>query len=187
MGHPVACRGWSVQDVAAHVVWAPALSATGALAELFRAGFRPNKFNADSARRWSNRGTAAILDQLHANAAKDAKPLGVPRDAALVDAVVHALDIRRPLGSSRAIPGAAFRPAADFCADTGWPATVMVGGSVRKRISGLRLVADGLDWSWGQGPETTGSGEALILVLTGRPVGPDELDGPGAATLYARL
>ena len=92
MEHPVAVPGWTVQDVAAHLAWAPAASVTQVLPALARAGFRPNAFNADSARRWSRRGIAAILDQLRANARSDAKPLGVPRDAALVDAVVHALD-----------------------------------------------------------------------------------------------
>ena len=184
---PSLCRGWTVQDVAAHIAWAPALSVTQLLPELLRAGFRPNRFNADSARRWSGRGTVAILDQLRANAAGDAKPVGVPRDATLVDAVIHPLDIRRPLASHRPIPKDAFGPAADFCAGTRWPASMMVGGSVRRRIHGLRLVANGLDWSWGHGREVRGSGEALMLMLTGRPVGPDELTGPGAAALYARL
>jgi uncharacterized protein (TIGR03083 family) len=184
---PSLCRGWTVQDVAAHVAWAPALSATAAMAEVLKSGLRPNKSNADSAVRWSRRGTAAILSQLRANVASDAKPPGVPRTAALVDAVVHSLDIRRPLGRSRTIPADAFGPAADFCAGTRWPASVMVGGSVRKRIGGLRLVADDQSWSWGDGPEVLGSREALLLVLTGRPVGSNELTGAGAATLYARL
>jgi hypothetical protein len=63
----------------------------------------------------------------------------------------------------------------------------MVGGSVRRRISGLRLVTDDRSWSWGDGPEAQGSRAALLLVLTGRPVGQDELTGAGAATLQARL
>jgi uncharacterized protein (TIGR03083 family) len=184
---PSLCRGWTVQDVAAHLASAPALSAAQALTELLRAGLRPNKFTADSAVRWSRRGIPAILDQLRANAAHGAKPLGVPTAAVLVDAIVHPLDIRRPLGTHRPIPREAFGPAADFCAGTRWPASTMVGGSVRRRISGLRLVADDLGWSWGEGPAAHGSGEALILVLTGRPVGPGELSGPGAGALYGRL
>jgi uncharacterized protein (TIGR03083 family) len=184
---PSLCRGWTVQDVAAHIAWAPALSATEAMAELTRSGFRPNKTNADSAARWSRRGTDAILNQLRANVTNDAKPLGMPRAAALVDAVVHAVDIRRPLGRSRGIASDAFTPAADFCAGTRWPASVMVGGNVRKRIGGLRLVTDDGSWSWGDGPDVQGSREALLLVLTGRPVGAEELSGAGAATLRARL
>jgi hypothetical protein len=58
---------------------------------------------------------------------------------------------------------------------------------VQSRIQGLRLVADDLDWSWGTGPEVHGSAEALVLMLTGRPIRAEELTGPGAATLYDRL
>jgi hypothetical protein len=63
----------------------------------------------------------------------------------------------------------------------------MVGGNVRKRIRGLRLVTDDGSWSWGEGPDVEGSREALLLVLTGRPVGAEELTGAGAPTLRARL
>lgn len=181
------CRGWTVQDVAAHLAWAPALPPLEATVGLVRAGFRINRSIADSAVRWSRRGPAAILDQLRSNAATDAKPIGVPARAVLTDAVVHALDIRRPLGRPRPIPPAAFRPTADFNAGMRWPLSIPVGGSTHKRIAGVRLVADDLDWSHGQGPEVRGSAEALMLLLTGRPIGPDELTGPGAARLYARL
>ena len=60
-------------------------------------------------------------------------------------------------------------------------------GNTRKRIAGLRLVAQDVEWAHGHGPDVCGSGEAVMLVLTGRPVGPGELTGPGAAELYARL
>ncbi len=145
------------------------------------------QINADNAVRWSCRGPTAILDQLRANAANGAKPMGVPEVAALADAVVHALDIRRPLNKPRPIPQGAFGPTADSFAGLRWPLSISVGGNARKRIDGLRLVADDLDWSHGHGPEVRGSAEALMLVLTGRPVGPDELTGAGAAQLYARL
>lgn len=65
---------------------------------------------ADSAVRWSRRGPAAILDQLRANAASGAKPLGVPEAAALADAVVHALDIRRPTEHAAAVTAAGVQP-----------------------------------------------------------------------------
>jgi uncharacterized protein (TIGR03083 family) len=184
---PSLCEGWTVRDVASHLAWAPAASATEVLGDLLRARLRPNRLNADSAVRHAGRGTAAILDQLRENLARDAKPIGVSQDAVLVDAVVHPLDIRRPLGRPRAISRDAFAPAAAFCARTRWPASMMIGGNVRRRIHGLHLVADDLDWAWGDGPEVHGSGEALLLMLTGRPVGTGELSGPGAATLARRL
>jgi hypothetical protein len=46
----------------------------------------------------------------------------------LADAVVHALDARRPLGGHRAIPPEAFGPAADFCANTGKALLLLLSG-----------------------------------------------------------
>ncbi len=112
---------------------------------------------------------------------------GCPRSPHSRTAVVHALDIRRPLTKPRPIPQEAFVVTAGFFAAVRWPLSIPVGGNVRKRIDGVQLVAGDLDWSHGQGSEVRGSGEALLLVLTGRPVGPDELTGPGAAQVYARL
>jgi len=155
--------------------------------DLARAGFRLNTMIADSAVRRSRRGPAAILDRLRVNAASGAKPFGLPEEATLGDAVVHALDIRRPLGGTRPIPPAAFSPAAGFFAGARWPLSIPIRGEIRKRIDGLRLVADDVDWSHGQGPEVRGSREALMLLLTGRPVGTDELTGAGVEQLYSRL
>jgi uncharacterized protein (TIGR03083 family) len=181
------CGAWTVQAVAAHLAWAPALPVTETLASLARSGFRLNKASAEMAVRWAHRGPAVILDQLRANAANEAKPRGVPMEAVLVDAVVHAVDIRLPLGKLRPIPGEAFRIVADFSMTAKWPMTISVGGSARKRLDGVRLVADGYDWSAGTGQEVHGSAETVLRVLNGRPVDPAELVGPGADQLYARV
>lgn len=182
---PSLCEGWTVRDVAAHLAAAPSVTAGPLLADFVRARFRPNVATRDSAVRWSRRGTAQILDQLRRNAEGDAKPPGVPRDAVLVDAVVHALDVRRPLGDHRPIPAAAFAPTADFCANAGWPGSAMLGGGARKRVAGVRLVAEDQDWTHGEGPEVRASGEALLLLLSGRRPGRDELHGEGVSRLGA--
>jgi hypothetical protein len=54
-------------------------------------------------------------------------------------------------------------------------------------LRGLRLVAEDLEWTHGEGPAVHGTAEALLLVITGRPVGREELTGPGAPALYERL
>ena len=51
-----------------------------------------------------------------------------------------------------------------------------------ERIDGLRLVATDLDWSWGSGPEVSGTAEAVLLAIFGRPTY-DELTGDGVARL----
>jgi uncharacterized protein (TIGR03083 family) len=181
------CGEWTVQDVAAHLAWMPVISVRRSTLELARSRFRINRMIAEYAVRMAGRGPDAIVEQLRANAAGGAKPIGVPPVAALADAVVHQLDIRRPLGKARSIPPAAFIATADFFATQRWPLTIPIGGNPPKRIAGLRLVAADADWSHGEGPEVGGSSEALVLMLSGRHVGPDELTGPGAEQLYARL
>jgi hypothetical protein len=56
-----------------------------------------------------------------------------------------------------------------------------------RRIKGLRLRADDISWEHGHGPQVTGTGEALLLAMTGRRQAAEELAGPGAATLLSRL
>ena len=58
----------------------------------------------------------------------------------------------------------------------------------KARSSGLRLVASDLDWHHGDGTaEVVGTGEALLLALTGRTTALDELHGEGLGTLRARI
>jgi uncharacterized protein (TIGR03083 family) len=177
------CAAWTVQSVAAHLAWAPVAGLGEVAGGMIGARFLLNEFIADSAVRWSGRGREAILEQLRDNAARDVKPIGMPRIAALSDAVVHALDLRRPLARPRAIPPQAFVRVAGWQAGLRWPATVPIGGSLRSRLGRVTLVADDVDWSWGEGPVVRGSSVALMLLLTGRPVEPDELSGPGTARL----
>jgi uncharacterized protein (TIGR03083 family) len=184
---PSLCGAWTVQEVAAHIAWAPVMPRTETMVGLVKAGFRLNKASADSARVWSRRGTEAILTQLKENAETGATPPGVPIQAALVEALVHAIDIRRPLGRPRPVPVAAFGLAADASVSWRWPLTIVVGGSARKRLAGLRLVAIGYDWSHGDGPEVHASGECVLRLLNGRPIERSELTGPGADQLFARV
>ncbi|WP_432547476.1 maleylpyruvate isomerase family mycothiol-dependent enzyme [Kineococcus sp. SYSU DK004] len=178
---PSLCAGWTVQHVAAHLAWAPVLRPGAALRGLAGAGFDPNRFNRRTATAWTARGRAAVLAQLRENAVTLAAPPGVPRAAAVLEAVLHGLDVRRPLGLGHRTDLRAVRTAADVLVRTRWPLNVTVGGSAGARVRGRRLVAEDVGWQHGQGPEVRGSGEALLLLLSGRPVGPDELSGPGAA------
>lgn len=59
---------------------------------------------------------------------------------------------------------------ADLQVSVRWPSTIEVGGSVRRRVRGVRLVADDTSWTFGDGDDVRGSREALLLMLTNRPV-----------------
>lgn len=184
---PSLCAGWRVVDVAAHLAWAPVLSAGAGAVAMVRHGFSMNRMIARSAVDWSSRGREAILDQLRDNARTGARPVGMPPVAALADAVVHGLDVRRPLGLPGHVPPESLAPLADFTLGTPWPINAVVGGSARRRVAGVRLVATDVAWSYGDGPEVRGSTEALLLLLYGRRPEPGELTGPGVDTLAARL
>ena len=184
---PSLCEGWTVRDVAAHLAVAPHVTPPHTLVGVLRAGFSLNAFVHDSAVRYARRGTEEILDALRRDARTGAKPFGVPAPAPLVDALVHGLDIRRPLGNDRPVPPDAFVDVADWAAGIRWPGTILVGGTPRHRTSGVTLVAEDADWRHGRGPEVHGSTTALILLLTGRTVTPEELSGPGLERLRPLL
>ena len=165
---PSLCAGWTVENVAAHLAWAPAAGPLETTLAAVRAGFRPNRLIADTALRWTARGRPATLDQLRANAESGAKPAGVPPVAALTDAVVHGLDVRVPLGIHQDVDPEAFRLIADWTLASTWPTTVPIGGSPRKRLGGLRLVAEDADWAWGEGTEVREPADRILLRLFGR-------------------
>ena len=183
---PSLCAEWRVVDVAAHLAWAPVLGAGAGAVAMARYGFSMNRMIARSAIEWSSRGREAILDQLRDNARSGARPVGMPPVAALADAVVHGLDVRRPLGLPGQVPPASLAPLADFTLGTPWPMNAVVGGSARRRVAGVRLVATDVAWAHGEGPEVRGSAEALLLLLFGRRPGPGELSGPGADVVLRR-
>jgi uncharacterized protein (TIGR03083 family) len=185
---PSLCEGWTVRDVAAHLVVATRVNPLHTLVGTARAGFRVNRFVHDSAVRFARRSTdEQLLEALRHDARAGAKPFGVPAPASLVDALVHGLDVRRPLGRDRAVPPDAFLDVVDWMARMRGPGTMLVGGTPRHRRAGVTLVADGPEWRHGSGPEVHGSCAALLLLLTGRPVEEDELSGPGLDRLRPLL
>lgn len=184
---PSLCEGWRVQDVAAHLAWTPVLAPVEMSVMLVRARFSINGYIFRTARRWSDRGRDAIVSQLRVNARRGAKPLGFPRVAALADAIVHGYDIRRPLGFAHEVPPPAYAVAATWRIALGPPLSWTMGGNVRSLSAGFRLVADDLLWAHGEGPEVHATGEAMLLMMTGRPIQRAELAGPGADDLWARI
>lgn len=184
-GTPSLCGEWTVQQVSAHLAFQPVQPMVASGVSALRGGFRINRMIAQDAVRWGRRGPDAIVAQLRETAERGAKPTGMPDIAALVDAVVHPLDVRHPLGAHRPLPRSAFAPAAAFLTRARWPMTLPLGGSPRERLSGVRLVTD--DWSFGEGPDVLASPEVAVLVLAGRAVPRADLDGPGADVLHARL
>jgi uncharacterized protein (TIGR03083 family) len=175
------CPEWKVRDVAAHLAWGSTLGVGEALLGLLRSGFRFNRFNAEDAKRRGEQAPATIVARLREVAPHHSTPPGVQAADLLADVLCHNIDIRRPLGKPRPMPPEPFVLAADRLKGNRYPF------GTRKRIAGLRLIADDVAWSTGDGPDVRGTSEAILMILSGRAVGADELTGDGATRLYERF
>ena len=78
----------------------------------------------------------------------------MPVVAALADAVVHGHRRTPPSrGGATRSRGGASGPSPTSWSETPWPMNVVVGGSARRRVAGVRLIASDVDWSAGEGAE----------------------------------
>jgi uncharacterized protein (TIGR03083 family) len=176
---PSWCQGWSVQDVAGHVVAAAEQTYANFYKEMTLAGFRFNVFADRAARRLAAGGPGELARRLEARTSTTNHP-PAPVMAMLGEIVVHGQDIRRPLGLEHRSPEGALVAIADS-----WKNSNLLIGA-KRRIAGLRLRATDIDWSHGDGPEVSGPLIALVLAMTGRKGAHTDLTGDGLVTLSNR-
>jgi uncharacterized protein (TIGR03083 family) len=167
-----------VKDVVAHVVSYEELSAFG-LAKRFAKGFVVCA-NAVGVKEYARKTPPELVDLLRRHLQPRGLTAGFGGMIALVDGTVHHQDIRRALDRPRTVPVDRLERILPLV-----PGNPRLGAG--RRIRGLRLKATDVAWQHGDGPEVTGSGEALLMAMTGRPAAIDELAGPGTVTLADRL
>ena len=174
------CAGWRVRDVVAHVISYDELDARGLASRLAKARFNPDRANAAGLPEYNIRQPEELVALLDEHAEPRGLPAAFGGMIALVDALIHQQDIRRPLGMPREIPAERLLPALR-CA--------LFAPVIRGfwRVRGVRLVATDLDWASGKGPEVRGKAEALLMVIAGRRGVTGELSGPGQAKLADRI
>lgn len=175
---PTLCTDWSVKDVVSHVVSYEELSVLGLLRRFIRG--RIVRANEVGVRDFATYSPAQLMDFLEAHLRPRGLTSGFGGMIGLVDGTVHHQDIRRALGHPRTIPAERLErilPAV--------PGNPRLGAG--KRIRGLHLRATDVAWEHGSGPEVLGTGEALLMAITGRPAAVDELGGAGQPILAARL
>lgn len=173
------CGDWTVEDVVAHLGAASTLTFWGWLRSMAGARFdadlhnqrRLEEFRAESAERTLERYAAV-------------GPIALPRKesvAGLGELVVHAEDIRRPLGlehrpdADGLLLVARFFAAKDFAVNS------------RSLVKGLRLTATDADFRTGDGPTASGPLLSLVMAMAGRREVLADLDGDGVPVLDARL
>ena len=176
---PSWCAGWTVKDVAAHIVAGAQVTPGGFFAGFARSGFNFDKFQAKGMAPYAALPTDRLLEELRGTAGLRKRPPG-PARTPLGEVVDHSLDIASSLGAGLDQPTGTLVAVADF-----YKSSQPIVGT-RKRIAGLRLVATDADWSHGTGPEVTGPLHALVSAMTGRKPALDGLAGSGVDELRKR-
>jgi uncharacterized protein (TIGR03083 family) len=178
--HDTLCGEWDVEQVVAHLTAAASLNQWRWLRSMLGARFRPQVHN--QRRLLEHRGNtpAETLDRFRAVITSTTAP-SWHTPAYLGEVVVHAQDVRRPLGLSRTPSVDATTPVADFFASRDFAV------ASRTHVADLQLRADDGPFAKGTGALVAGSTLALVMSMAGRVSYLAELDGPGVPILRSRI
>jgi uncharacterized protein (TIGR03083 family) len=172
---PTLCAGWRVREVVAHITMPFRLSLPAFLWGMVRARGNFTRMADQQARADTARlGDAQLLASLRDNVAHPWKPPGGGATGALSHDVIHGLDISVALGLDRRVPPER----------VGLILAGMRGRNVSyfgTDLSGVRLVATDLDWTYGEGAPLRGAAQDLLLVICGRRLPAGLLEGTPAA------
>ncbi|MCZ2826198.1 MULTISPECIES: maleylpyruvate isomerase family mycothiol-dependent enzyme [unclassified Modestobacter] len=176
---PSLCGRWNVEEVVAHLSAAASTGRARWLVSMMGARFDADVHN--DRRLVEHRGGTPTETLQRFRAVGDSTTAPSGHTAAwLGEVVVHAQDVRRPLG----LPGrppvpvvtevARFYAARDFAVNS------------RTAADGLRLQADDGPFAAGAGPLVTGTTLALTMAMAGRAAFCEDLTGPGVPVLRDR-
>jgi len=170
---PSLCLRWTVRDVVVHA----AFHTHRGLRETFGS---------------QERYTALLVERAHADTidglitwfasppAKNARGSKIN----VRELLIHQQDVRRAVGSPRNYPEDTMRMCLERCTSVG--GTIFILARKHRLGHGLRLVATDISWSKGDGPEVSGTGEAILTAISGRPAALADLTGAGVAILTER-
>ena len=180
-GRPSLCAGWTVKQVAAHMLVVPTVPKGRVFRAFLGSGFDLDKMNARFVTAiTADMSTAEIVTTTRASAGSQLRPPGLKLPGVLTELVVHSSDIAEGVGRPFALP------ADDYVAALDHLKSVQPVFGAKKRIAGLTLRATDTSWSTGTGPAVEGSAQQLLLAVAGRRAALDQLTGDGVATLRAR-
>ncbi len=173
------CSGWSVQETLAHMTSTATMNPVKFFTGFLGSGFDFDKFSQRGVERQRGGSPDETLANFRAHQHSTSAPPG-PKLSWLGETLIHAEDIRRPLGIKHSYPTEAVKEVLDF-----YKGSDMLIGT-KTRIAGLHLEATDLDWSHGSGPTVRGPAISLLLAATGRAAAAQDLTGEGVETLRSR-
>lgn len=179
---PSLCRGWTVHDVAAHLLMPLVTSTWTVAAALLRHRMNFDRANVDLTTGVAKRSDAELIEGLRDHADDRYTPPGLGPAAPLTDLLIHGEDMRRPLGLTRDFEASRLVVALDFLTSGS-----RLGYVPPSRLTGLRFEATDLNWECGEGVDVYGPAESLMLAIAGRPAALPDLTGDGVAELAGRI
>jgi uncharacterized protein (TIGR03083 family) len=177
--HPSLCQRWVIEDVVAHLTAAASIGPVRWFASVLGARFDFDLHNDRRLAEYRGATPAETLERFRRIVTSTTSAPG-PTAAWLGEVVVHAQDIRRPLGLVRMPPVGAVTEVARFYVRRNF--TV----ASRTAIEGLRVEATDGPLATGTGPLVSGTTLALTMAMAGRRAYCDDLSGPGVSILHAR-
>ena len=176
---PSLCGSWSVEDVVAHLAAAAGTGRVRWLTSVLGARLDADVHNARRLAEHRGASPGETLERFRRVLTSTTAASGHTA-AWLGEVVVHAQDVRRPLGLTRTPSVGAVTEVARFYAGRDFAVPS------RTAVEGLRLEATDGPFTTGSGPLVTGTTLALTMAMAGRRVFAEELAGPGAAVLLDR-
>jgi len=158
---PSLCAGWQVRHVVAHVSMPTRLTPETFGAELAAAGGDFGRLSDTVAARDAGLDAADHLTALRSPQLHRWQPPGGGAAGALSHAVIHSLDVTVALDRPPVAPRDAVVAVLDRLAGAN-------GAIFGLDLTGVRLVADDVDWSWGSGEVVRADGGSLVALLSGR-------------------
>ena len=174
---PSLCKGWSVHDVARHVAATNSQSVGSEIGAVILSGFRRSVATHRLAEEWKRRSDRDLLETVVSADLRGFQ--GIFPVRALAEAFLHQQDIRRPLGIPRPYDSRVLTALLEVTPRQ------RLGTGAPRRVRGVRLVATDLGITVGDGPELTGTAEALLMAAHGRLSALSDCEGPGR-TVIAR-
>lgn len=174
------CAGWSVRDVAAHLLDSAGTTPLSFLAGMVRARFDFDRQNQDGVDRFRSIPPEELVERLSEAVSRTSGPprFLAPLASRIVEEIAHGEDIRRPLGIGHDYEPEALKAAIVYQAST----SKRFGGA-KEELNGVRLVAEDLDWTHGAGSELAGPAIEILMAITGRRPRDGALSGSGLRRL----
>lgn len=176
---PSLCGRWTVEEAVAHLTAVASVGPVRWVRSVLGARFDFDLHNDRRLAEHLGATPAETLRRFRAVTTSTTSPMG-PTAAWVGEVVVHAEDVRRPLGLHRSPPVRLVTEVARFFARRDFT----VNG--RSAAEGLRLEATDGPFAVGTGPLVQGTTLALTMAMAGRQACCDDLTGPGVATIRDR-